>query len=237
MSEEFSREDINAAVDKAVVELLDASAVAVPPVDALYLAQQHLGMVLRIDDNKRVGRVRPSASGVIVLPAGLAAEQAQLAVARAIGTFLKPAIMDRLGVPREEQKGLLGTSLAGLFASRLLMPTRWFTPEAARCAFDVPVLQHVFATAPADAVAWRLLDLDEPCVMTIIENAAVLRRRSNAWRVGAALSPAEQECQRHVHESGRPHVVRSRRWTVHGWPCHESDRKREILRSVLEVPE
>ena len=32
---------------------------------------------------------------------------------------------------------------------------------------------------------------------------------------------------------GRPHVISAGGWTVQGWPVHQSDWKREVLRSVF----
>jgi hypothetical protein len=79
-----------------------------------------------------------------------------------------------------------------------------------------------------------MLDLPQPCIITILDNDQIHRRRSNAWRVKRALAIAEVQCQRYVHEHGRPHVFRQTGWTVQGWPVHQHDWKREVLRSVVE---
>jgi hypothetical protein len=94
----------------------------------------------------------------------------------------------------------------------------------------------VFATASHERIALRLLDLAEPCVITIVDNGQVSQRKSNAWRVGRALSPVEEDCQRYVRHFSRPYAVRERGWAVQGWPIHRSDWKREILRSIIEEP-
>jgi hypothetical protein len=83
-------------------------------------------------------------------------------------------------------------------------------------------------------LAWRFLDLPEPCIVTILDNDAITRRRSNAWPIKRKLEPAEEKCQRHVHQRGKPHVVRENGWSVQGWPVHQADWQREILRSVVE---
>jgi hypothetical protein len=44
----------------------------------------------------------------------------------------------------------------------------------------------------------------------------------------------EQECQRYVNYYSRPKVIRKNGWTVQGWPVHQVDWKREILRSQVE---
>src|SRR5262249_13677897 len=130
MSEDLSREDVVAAVDRAVEELLAAAGVSAPPVDAVAVAERRLGLTVRHEDRPRRRTVKPDARNEIVLPPGLSAEQTQAAVARAIGSFLKPEVLRGLGVPPEEQKGLAGVSLAGLLADRLLVPTSWLAAEA-----------------------------------------------------------------------------------------------------------
>jgi len=231
MTEDLSRGELHAAVDHAVEQLLADAGVTAPPVDVVALAQGHLGMTIRVEDRPRRRAVRPNKDREIVLPAGLSVEQTQWAVARALGAIAKPDLLLRLGVPAEEQKGLTGASLAEMYATHLLLPTRWFASEARALGFDVAALHKVFTTASAEMVAWRLLDLDEPCVITVVDNGAVVRRRSNAWHVNRTLSPPEQECQHEVHHNHRPHVVRSSGWIVQGWPVDGAEGRREILRS------
>ena len=119
-----------------------------------------------------------------------------------------------------------------MIAQRLLTPTAWFAGDARASGWDVAEIQRLYATATLERTAWRLLDLPEPCVITIVENEAVHRRCSNACRVNKKLHPAEQACQHDVHHHGRPHVVSADGWTVKGWPFHQADSKCEILRSV-----
>ena len=80
----------------------------------------------------------------------------------------------------------------------------------------------------------RLLDLPEPCIITVIDNDHVHRRRSNAWRINRELSEPEQRCQQYVHAYSRPHRLSADGWTVQGWPIHQVDWKREVLRSVID---
>src|SRR5262249_25765173 len=99
---------------------------------------------------------------------------------------------------------------------------------------DVLELKKRYRTSSHEVIAWRLLDLPEPCIITILDNDHISRRRSNAWRVRRQLEPAERQCQRYVNQHGRPRVVRAAGWTVQGWPVHQDDWKREILRSVVD---
>ena len=232
MTEDLSREEVVAAMDRAVEELLAAAGVTAPPVDAIAIAQRHLGWTIRYDGRPRRRPARSGARNEIVLSSGQSVEQSQLAVARAIGAWLKPDVLRALGVPAEHKA--LGLSPAELFAKRLLLPTAWFAAEARDLDYDVLELQRRFSTAGHVNVAKRLLDLPEPCVITIVDNDRVVHRRSNTWRTPRQLSPAENECQRDVSGQERPCRVRSGGWTVQGWPVPWSTGKREILRSVLD---
>ncbi len=127
-----------------------------------------------------------------------------------------------------------GESLANLFAARLLVPSAALAEQARACGYDLLELKKTFATASYEAIAFRLLDLAEPCIITMIDNDHIQRRRSNAWRVRKELSAPEKQCQRHVSQYGRPHCLREQGWTVQGWPIHQSNCKREILRSVVD---
>ena len=92
----------------------------------------------------------------------------------------------------------------------------------------------LFWVVAAARKARRLLDLPEPCVITIVDNEHVSRRRSNAWPVTRQLAAAEKACLDYVHHYSRARRVREDGWTVQGWPVHEPDWRREILRSVFE---
>lgn len=219
MNEDLTREDVHHTADLLVEELLTAAGVTRPPVNAIDVARRHLGLKLR--------EPAPSA------PRG-SEESRQWTAAQAIGEHLKPDLLRRLGFDPASRQSLPGESLAGLLAHRLLTPTNWFAGDARACGWDVPEIKRIYDTAGYEVVAWRLLDLPEPCVITIVENDHVHRRRSNAWRVNKTLQPAERECQRYVHHYSRPRVVAADGWTVQGWPLHESDWKREILRSVCD---
>ena len=112
------------------------------------------------------------------------------------------------------------------------MPTCWFTEDAPTLEHDLLELKKRYATSSHEVIAWRFLDLPEPCVVTILDNERITRRRSNAWPTKRKLLPAEEQCWRYVTQQSKPKVVRDDEWTVTGWPVHELDWKREILRSV-----
>lgn len=236
MTEDLGREEVTSVVDHAVNELLEAARLQAPPVDAIALAQRHLGMVVCLDRRQpQRGRAQRTAGRKqIFLRPEPTEERHQWTVAHEIGEHLKAGLLERLGIPPEQTRAMAGESLANLFAYRLLVPSCWFADDAPTAEYDVVELKKAYRTASHEVIAWRLLDLPEPCIITIVDNEHVSRRRSNAWPVRRQLAPAEQTCLRLVHEQGRSRVVRDGGWTVHGWPIHQDGWKREILRSVVD---
>jgi hypothetical protein len=232
MREDLSRDEVVAVIDRTVEELLQAARVQAPPVDALALAERHLGLVLSPDG----GRPRRGQRKIPERPEP-SAERRQWLAAHAIGEHFKPTVLQRLGIDPQQPRALMGESLANLFAARLLVPSAWFAAAAPAADYDVPQLKERYRSAGFEVVALRLLDLPEPCIITFVENGRVQRRRSNAWRVRRELSPAERECQRYVTHHGRPKVVRAGGWTVQGWPAPGGDGTRVLLRSVVEEGE
>jgi Zn-dependent peptidase ImmA (M78 family) len=236
VSEDLSREEVHHAVDRVVLELLDAAGVAGPPVDAIALAQRHLGMVVCLDRGQpQRGRAQRGAGRKqIFLRPEPTEERHQWTVAHEIGEHFKPALLQRLGIAPEQTRAMAGESLANLFATHLLVPLGWFGGDARAAGYDLLELKRRYATASHEVLAWRLLDLPEPCIITVVDNDHVHRRRSNAWRTRRELEAPERECQRYVHHYSRPHMVCAGGWTVQGWPVHQPDWKREILRSLVE---
>jgi Zn-dependent peptidase ImmA (M78 family) len=239
VSEELSREEVVATVDRMVDDLLAQAGLEAPPVDAIVLAQRHLGMVVCLDRRQpQRGRAqRADGRRQIFLKPEPTEERHQWTVAHEIGEHLKPELLTRLGVEPEQTRAMAGESLANLFAHHLLVPSCWFAADARALEYDVLELKKRYRTSSHEVIALRFLDLPEPCIVTVIDNEQVTRRKSNAWRVRRQLEPAEQACQRYVNHYSRPRVVRENGWTVQGWPVHKTDWKREILRSVIDADE
>jgi len=237
MIDDLSREEATQVIDRAVAELLQTAGVAAPPVDAIVLAQKHLGMLVCLDRRQQQrGRAQRAAGRrQIFLRPEPSEERHQWTVAHEIGEHLKVSLLHRLGIPPEQTRAMMGESLANLFAYRLLVPTCWFAEDAPASGYDVLALKQRYRTASHEVIAWRFLDLPAPCIVTIVDNDHIHRRRSNAWRVHRRLEPPEQQCQRAVNHYNTPELVRADGWTVQGWPVHQSGWKREILRSVVDA--
>ena len=236
MPDDLLRDDLVANVDRMVAELLAAAHVAAPPVDAITLAQGPLGMVVCLDNRQaQRGRAQRAAGRrQIYLRPEPTEERHQWTVAHEIGEHLKPQLLLRCGIEPREAKAMTGESLANLFAYRLLVPTCWFADDAPAFDFDLLALKQRYRTSSHEVLAWRMLDLPQPCIITVIDNDQIHRRRSNAWPTKRELSAAEKKCQQFVHTHGKPQRVAAEGWTVDGWPVHTPDWKREILRSVVE---
>ncbi|MBI2804994.1 MAG: ImmA/IrrE family metallo-endopeptidase [Planctomycetes bacterium] len=236
MHDDLPREDMIAAIDRMVEELLHSAGITQPPVDAIALAQRHLGMTVILDQRQpQRGRAqRMMGKRQIFLKPEPREERHQWTVAHEIGEHLKSELLECLEIPPHEARAMIGESLANLFAYRLLVPTCWFAEDARTLDYDLLALKQRYATSSHEVIAWRWLDLTAPCVVTILDKERITRRRSNAWATRRQLLPVEERCWRIVNEHGNPAMLRDDEWTVQGWPVHELDWKREVLRSVHE---
>jgi Zn-dependent peptidase ImmA (M78 family) len=235
--DDLSREEVLTAVERCVEELLRSANISKPPVDAIALAQGHLGIQVCLDrtQSQRGRAQRASGRRQIFLRPEPSEERHQWTVAHEIGEHQKIHLLERLGVEPGQTRPMAGESLANLFAYHLLVPGCWFASDAAQTGYDLLELKDIYRTSSHEVIAWRLLDLPEPCIITIVDNDAIHRRRSNAWPIRQELEPAESECQRYVNHYSRPRVIQRDGWTVHGWPVHKTDWKREILRSQVDA--
>jgi predicted transcriptional regulator len=162
-------------------------------------------------------------------------ERHQWTVAHEIGEHLKSAMLEKVGIAPGETPAMAGESLANLFAHRLLVPSRWFAEDAGSFDHDLLALKQRYRTASHEVLAWRFLDLPEPCVVTVVDKGVIFRRRSSGGPVKTReLAGPERRCQERVNRTGKPQEIRADGWTVQGWPVHRQDWKREILRSVVD---
>src|SRR5207244_3799614 len=127
-----SREEVVEAVDRAVAELLQSAGMEAPPVDAIVLAQRHLGISICLDRRQQQrGRAqRAGGRKQIFLRAEPSEERHQWTVAHEIGEHFKADLLARLGVEPGQTRAMSGESLANLFAHHLLVPTAWLRATA-----------------------------------------------------------------------------------------------------------
>jgi hypothetical protein len=232
--DDLARDEIVAVIDRLVEEVLSHAAVTRPPVSAIDLAKR-LGLEVRFHKTEgRHGKDPLNRSVTADLKPEASEEARQWLAARAIGQRYKKEIMTHLDAADD---GIAGESLANVFAYHLLVPACWLADDIKAIGYDLLSLKERYRTASHEVIAWRFLDLPERCIVTIVDNDVVSRRRSNGVRVTRQLSPPERQCQRYVNHYSRPRTVQAQGWTVRGWPVHCTDWKREILRSTVEEDE
>lgn len=239
MSLEQQGEEVLAVVDRTIEKLLERAGVLQPPVDAIRLAQGTLGMYVCLDTRQQA-RGRAQRTGFqrqVYLRPEPTEERHQWTVAHEIGEHLKSEMLEELGVCPESTGAMAGETLANLFAHRLLVPAAWFSGDAAACHYDLLALKNRYRTPSHEVIALRLLDLPAPCIITVVDNKHIHRRLSNAWPVTRQLQPIERACQEYVHLYSRPYRLEEAGCAVAGWPVHQPDWKREILRSVVTGPD
>lgn len=234
---DFSHEELIDAVDRLVAGLLERAGVREPPVNAMAVAEDHLGIpvivVEPVEEDERGRprpRARPTGAGIVVSP-DMTEEQRQKAAADGIARALLPDLLRKLGVEAGTENKQFAAHVRGLMVARTLIPHKLLRTAIKSCRYDVPALHRTFATASIEAIALRLLDLDEPCVISIVDDGVVAVRRSNRFAVAKKLVPAEQKCLDRVTELDRPERVREGEWTVQGWPAMNRAIRRIILRA------
>ncbi|RPI80510.1 MAG: ImmA/IrrE family metallo-endopeptidase [Planctomycetaceae bacterium] len=215
-----------------VDQVLRDAAWSGPPVDSLRLARR-LGMTIAIDARQepRGRHVRLGGKTAIFVRPEPRPERLQWTVAHEIGESLAHRLEEAVGAAdwgeaEREQR-------ANLLATRLLLPTRWFERDARALGADLLALKARYATASHELIAWRLLDLDEPAVTTVIDQGRLTRRRSNFGGRLPGWTAFERECLAESQAKSQP-VVRSKNdCSVAVWPVHEPGWRREIVRLVF----
>ena len=230
-------EDVFDAVDRLLTGLIERAGVRQPPVDALAIAEEHLGIPVEMveaetDERGRPKRATRRQGAGITLTEDMTEEQQHAAAANGIARALLPEVLRKLDIPHGSESKSAAGHLRGLVVPRLLVPTKLLRGELRSCGFDVLALQRRFHTASIELVAQRLLDLDDPCAITIADDGIVAFRRANRFPVNRKLLPLEQECLDRVMKFDRPERLRGEAWTVNGWPVRDRPFRRVVLRSV-----
>jgi hypothetical protein len=152
--------------------------------------------------------------------------------ARLVARHLLPPVLTRLGIAPGTENKAAQTHLLGVIVPRFLLPTRWFEPESRKAGYDLLAVKERFVTAHMETIALRWLDLDEPCVISILDDGTVSTRKSNRFPVSKTLTAAEAACAAKVRETSKPARVRTGDWTAWGWPTRGVPFGRIVLRAV-----
>lgn len=235
---DFTADDLFDAVDRLVADVLRRSGCDRPPVDALGLAQDYFDLTVTEADpeDDRAGRFGPRPprrwSREVVLRPDQSEEGRQAACARACAKELLPTVLAKLGVtPGTENRSAQG-QLLSVIVPRLLLPTKWYAADARKAGYDLGELKARYPTVDWLTLAFRLLDLDEPCVIAVVDDGSVAGRRCNRFPVTKKLTPAEEKCLALVTETRVPQRARADEWTAWGWWVPGGPFGRILLRSV-----
>jgi len=234
---DLNPEDLFEAIDRLLAGLLERAGVTQPPVDAVSVAGDHLGIPIEIvepelDEQGRPKQARRRESASIALTEGMTLEQQNAVAANGVARSLLPEVLRKLEIPGGAESKNAVNHIRGLVVPRLLVPTKLLRAELRHCGYDVLELQRRFVTASVEVVAQRLLDLDEPCAITMADDGIVAFRKANRFAINRRLLPAEQECLDRVMQSDGPERVRSETWTIMGWPVPDRPFRRVVMRSV-----
>lgn len=226
------QDEWNRALDETVEELLVAAGIAEPPVDAFVLAAAlSLDVVFDRAQPTRGRRKRLGGRPTVFLRPDDRPERNHWTLAHEIGESVAWKVAERTGesdsLPAGAREGI-----ANQLASRILLPSRWFFPDAAVLDDDLFALKQSYATASHGLIALRLLDRETPGLVTFIDNGRVTCRKSNAGGPPPLLLE-ERAAADEAHLRGRVADRDADAFRIRAWPVHEPAWKREILWTVF----
>lgn len=229
-------DELHAALDRVVAEILGRARVVGPPVDAFDLARG-LGISVAVDRRQqpRARQKRIAGRPSIFLRPEARSERLHWAVAHEIGEHESVRVFRLMGWPPDEITPRSREVTANMLAARLLMPTPWITSDARASGYDLPVLKKRYSTASHESIAWRTLDFGPAAIVTLFDHGQPTCRRSNLPLSPPALQPIEWRCWRRVHEEGGSHSEEEPPLHITGWAIHEDGWKREILRTEIDL--
>jgi len=226
--------DWNSALEGVAEDLLEEAGVCVPPVDASWVAR-NLSISVAVDRQLQPRGMHKRFSGrssIFVRP-DERPERLQWAIAHELGETFAYRVCERLSHDADDVSPETREEWANLLAARLMLPARWFFSDARRLEGDLLALKEIYRTSSHEAIAWRLLDLEQPTVITIFDQGHMTSRRGNSGFAPPQLESLEKNCWQAVHEEQQPLVHTRGGLRVQGWPVSEPGWKREILRTTL----
>jgi hypothetical protein len=231
--------DIDAVIDETVNQFLKASRLSKPPVDAITVAH-HLGFAMVWDERQtgraRIAMVAPRRGRLprptIFLRPDPRPERVQWALAHEIGEAAIRNVVKKVQLNADHLHEQARETIANLFARRLLLPSAWFATSARECDLDLLALKPVYSTASHELIAWRLLDLPQPAIVSVFDHGRLQSRRSNLPGRLPPVNREEASAWRQAHESNKP-VRLDLPMRIDAWPIHEPAWRREIVRTEV----
>lgn len=238
-------EDLSAALDDCVEELLWEAGVVTPAVDAFHVALQ-LGMTIATHPTpgQRAERVElaygssATSTSVILVADDERNERRQFSVAHEIGEFAAHRVFERLAVDPRHLPAGTREQVANSLAGRLLVPHRWLRARGLEFDWDLMLLKQSFETASCELIARRMLDMRPKIVLTLFDLGHPVWRKKNFSGECGPLLEAEWNAWTRCHATGmeqcEPNVAtEAGDADVRCWAIHEPDWKREIMRTEI----
>ncbi|MSR56569.1 MAG: ImmA/IrrE family metallo-endopeptidase [Planctomycetaceae bacterium] len=220
-------------LDVAVARVLRKASIEAPPVDVIQLARSMgISVVFDASQQPRGRTARLAGRTSIFIRPDERMERTQWTVAHEMGEILAHEIVCDFGAEPTEIDPRTREQTANLAAARLLLPTNWFTADADEAGGDLLILKHRYTTASHELIAFRLLDLPLPTVITVFDQGRQTRRQGNLTGRSEPLDRFEQACWLDVRRFGRSQRFETIGRVVQGWPIHEPGWQREILRTT-----
>jgi IrrE N-terminal-like domain len=238
MLSDISPCDLAAAIDGVVADVLCEAGVESPPVDALAVARR-LGCQVAWDDSQpgRARIVRSAASSTqmvtILLRPEPRRERRQWAIAHEVGEQAAARVFARLALDPRACSADARERVANHFAGRLLVPQPWFEQQGRACRWDLFALKATFATASHELLARRMLEAGPTIVITMWDQGYVTLRAASAGYRPPPPHDVELQCRAAAIATGLPAHVLCELGDARGWPIHEPDWRREIVRFEL----
>lgn len=228
------------ALDAEAERLLAQAGVEEPPIDMLRAATT-LGFVVAVDERLtvRARHVQLAAGGeeedgaAILLRPEPRMERRHWAVAHEIGEHHVHGVFTRLGIEADVVPPRIREQTVNSLANRLLLPSLWFTSDGMKRRWDLAALKRRYMTASYELIARRMLEMESPAIMTMIDQAEPKFRRSNFAGPVPPLMNVERTLWHAARTTGQIQQDRDRRCWVRVWPIHEGKWQREIIRTEL----
>jgi predicted transcriptional regulator len=233
----FAQSVFALAIDDYVARLLARAGIGRPPVDSIRLARRlEIEVLFDASQEPRGRQTRLAGRSAIFIRPDDRPERRQWAVAHELGETLAHELFHESGVDVAEMSPESREQGANLAASRLLLPSEWFRVDAERSGGDLLSLKRRYETASHELIAFRLLDLPQPAVITVFDQGRQTRRKGNGPFRVPPLDRTEEECWLEVRRFGRAHESARDGRRIQGWPIHEPGWQREILRTTCDAP-
>jgi len=222
------------AIEEVVESVLETAGIDSPPIDAFFVAEQLEFTVLVDQTQSSRGRYkRLKGKSLIVLKPEERGERLQWSLSHELGEAYAWKIFE-LAADEDRSYNGLREQVANLFASMLLLPSKWFFEDAKYLHFNLKELKKIYSTASHELIALRFLDFPQETIMTVFDHGKVTRRNSNRTQNAARLIPLERNCQQEVHRINKTLEIQERGLRIQCWPVHEPGWKREIVRTTVD---